>query len=288
MRVPIALIGDVHTRFDERDVAWLNRSDYALVLFVGDLAAYRPREAREVARVIARLDKPALVIPGNHDGPHLVQLAAEVFGWPVAPRLGGRMHRRVHRIERALGSVPLAGYSLHPQSIGGLDFTVVAGRPHSFGGPTWPVAKYMRRRFGVRSMQDSADKLRALVDQAPHDRLLFLAHNGPTGLGSVRDAIFGCDFRREEGDWGDPDLRAAIDHAVRRGKRVLAVTAGHMHHTLEGGGRRPVTVERDGILYVNAAHVPRVIREGGRTLRHHVRLELGPDGARAEERFVEA
>ncbi|MFW6051055.1 MAG: metallophosphoesterase [Myxococcota bacterium] len=287
MAVRIAVIGDVHRRFDDRDVAWLDASDYDLILFVGDLAGYRQREGLQVARIIARLRKPALVLPGNHDGPHLLQLAAEVFGWGLAPHLGGRMHRRVARLERALAPVPLAGYSLHPRSVGGLDFTVLAARPHSFGGPGWPLGKYMRRRFGVRSMQDSADKLRALVDQAPHERLVLLAHNGPAGLGSTRDAIFGCDFRPEEGDWGDSDLQAAIDHARKRGKRVLAVAAGHMHHAVKGGGRRPTTAERDGTLHVNAARVPRIFRREGRVLRHHVRLELHEDHARAEERLVE-
>lgn len=288
MTARIAVIGDIHRRFDDHDVRWLDGSDYDLLLFVGDLAGYGQRGGLEVARRIARLRKPALVLPGNHDGPHLGQLAAEVFDWRPAPWLGGGMDRRVRRIERALGPVPLVGYSLHPQSIGGVDFTVLAARPHSFGGPRWHLAKPMRRRFGLRSMRESADRLRALVDRAPHPRLIVLAHNGPTGLGSKRDSIFGCDFRREEGDWGDFDLAQALEYAKAQGKQVSAVVAGHMHRAVKGGGERPFELERDGTLYVNAANVPRIVARGGKTMHHHVSLELGADGAIARERWVES
>ena len=38
----IALIGDLHSSWDETDVAYFNRSDYALLLFTGDLGASGP------------------------------------------------------------------------------------------------------------------------------------------------------------------------------------------------------------------------------------------------------
>ena len=60
---------------------------------------------------------------------------------------------------------------------------------------------------------------------------------------------------------------------------MLAVVAGHMHHRLKGGGERRWLVERAGVLYVNAARVPRIDGDGR---RYHVRLETDGETARAE------
>lgn len=288
MTVRIAVLGDVHTHFDDRDAEWLDDAGYHVILFVGDLAGYRQREGVRVARSIARLRTPTLVLPGNHDGPHLLHLASEVFGWRhLSSHLGGFMGRRLDRLRGALGPAQLAGYSLHPIEAGDQALTLVAVRPHAMGGPRLPFAKHMQRAHGVASLDDSARRLCALVDQAPHERLLFLAHNGPSGLGDTPEAIFGRDFDTpwpgDPSDWGDPDLAAAIHHAQRQGKHVLGTVAGHMHHHVRGGGRRPVSVERDGILHVNAARVPRIFQRDGRTVRHHVRLEIHDDGIGVEE-----
>ena len=107
---------------------------------------------------------------------------------------------------------------------------------------------------------------------------------GPTGLGARRDDLWGCDFRASEGDFGDPDLDRAIEHA-REGScgRVRAVVAGHMHHALRGGGTRAWRLEREGVLYVNAARVPRIFERDGGTSRHHVELVIEGGGARASE-----
>ena len=40
-----------------------------------------------------------------------------------------------------------------------------------------------------------------------------------------RNDIAGRDFHRDEGDWGDPDLRAALEHAKRSGRRVAAMVS---------------------------------------------------------------
>ena len=93
------------------------------------------------------------------------------------------------------------------------------------------------------------------------ERIVVLAHDGPKGLGAARDAIFGCDFRAEAGDWGDSDLAIALDRALDAGRPVVAVVAGHMHHALRGGGTRAWQATRRGVLHVNAA-VPRVTEQG--------------------------
>jgi hypothetical protein len=73
-----------------------------------------------------------------------------------------------------------------------------------------------------------------------------------------------------------------------KGKRVLAVIAGHMHHALKGRGHRTWCVERDGTLYVNAARVPRVFRQGGVEKRHCVEVVIERDRATAREVLFES
>ena len=165
-------------------------------------------------------------------------------------------------------------------------------RPHSMGGDELHFARHLSDRFGVHSMDESAELLCRMVDESSANQLLFLAHNGPSGLGTGRADIWGCDFRPAEGDQGDRDLQEAVAHARRRGKRVLAVLAGHMHRRLRGGGARRWQLTREGTLYVNAAVVPRfrlVRREQGakRVERHHVELRIYADGSlQARDRFV--
>jgi uncharacterized protein (TIGR04168 family) len=283
--VRIAVIGDVHLFWGEEDVAFFERSAYDLLLFVGDVADYSQRRALPVLRSIGRLGVPSLFIAGNHDGARLSQFVAEAMGWGrLAHVLGRGQARRCAEMQAALGRVPLCGYSRHPFSIRGFDFAVLAARPHSMGGSQAAFRRYLARAFGVGGIEASAARLRELVDACPLERLVVLAHNGPSGLGARREDIWGCDFRPREGDFGDDDLRLLVEHARARGKRVLAVVAGHMHHELKGGGRRIWSLSRDGTLYVNAARVPRVFVENGRRLRHHVLLEL--DGERAAAREV--
>jgi uncharacterized protein (TIGR04168 family) len=281
--VRIGVVGDVHLVWDRRDVQLLDGAGYDLVLFVGDLAGYGPKGALRVAKTIGKLSTPALVLPGNHDAVTLPQLAAEVLGHSETLRhvLSLGMERRVERLRRTLVGVPLCGYSLHP--FDALDLTILAARPHSIGGPRLAFQSYLTRRFGIGSIEDSAARLCALLDEVPVGRrTIVLAHCGPHGLGATRDAIFGCDFREDEGDWGDPDLSLALAHASRTGKNVLAVVAGHMHHHLRGGGERRWQQQDRGILHVNAAQVPRTRRRESRHERHHVCLTLDGPSLSAE------
>jgi len=285
--VRIAVVGDLHVQWDEADLAYFNRSDYDLLLFVGDLAKYAHAGGLRVAKSLSRLSRPALVIPGNHDGVRPLQLLAEISGnRPMIRLLARGQQRRCAALQRALAPVPMVGYSWHEFSARGVDFTVLAGRPHSMGGPALGCAPYLSRAFGVASMQESAARLKELVDECPGERVIFFAHNGPTGLGKRRSDIWGCDFRPAQGDFGDPDLRIAIDHARARSKKILAVVAGHMHHALAGGGERRWLVENAGLLYINAARTPRIFIRGRRRLRHHVVLETDGCHTTAEEVLI--
>jgi uncharacterized protein (TIGR04168 family) len=279
------VVGDVHLDFDDTDVAQLDARGYDAILFVGDIATYAHKAALGVARAIARLATPALVIPGNHDAANLFQMAAAVLeADAILPLLHRRQRARETELASALGGARLVGYSLHRFDApwGALD--VIACRPHSSGGAHFAFRPYLDDAFGVHDMESSSAKLEALVDESTADELLFLAHNGPSGLGDRADDIWGCDFRKSEGDFGDPDLERALRYARERGKKIRAIVAGHMHHRLQGGGQRRWRVEREGVLYVNAARVPRIFTRGERTLRHHVELVL--DRARVEAREI--
>lgn len=275
----LGVIGDVHMQWDDEDTALLDAQGYDWLLIVGDLGGYRSRGAEEVARRMARLATPALAIAGNHDAVNAAQLISEALPQGKALRglLGFGQHARVDALREALGPITLGGYSVHRVSAG---VYVLVGRPHTMGGPELAFAGELRDRYGVRSMAESVARLCACVDQTPAGaRLLWLAHNACTGHGATRSSLAGRDFHAAEGDWGDPDLRAAVDYAQAHGRSVEAVVSGHMHLALRGGGRRVGHVLEGTTLHLNVAEVPRHRCDGpdaAVSARHHVRLEVGP------------
>lgn len=277
----LAVIGDVHHAFNGIDTAYFNASDHHAVLFTGDIYNYSLQRGLRAAAELAELEKPALLIPGNHDAIHPAQLAAEISRRTSLIRLTAVGHtKRVRDLREAVGGVQVGGYSVH-RIDEGLD--VIAARPHSMGGSVISFAPHLAEAYGVFTLEDSVRRLKHCIDQSDASNLVFLAHNGPTGLGARRNDLWGCDFRREEGDHGDADLQVSVDYARSRGKRVLAVIAGHMHHRLRGGGQRTWYERRDGVLYVNAARVPRIFEERGGVFHHHVDLMIEDGYADAVE-----
>ncbi len=265
----IAVIGDVHQVWGPRDNAFFGASDYAAVLFVGDLPGYAHQGLLATAARIAGVGKPAVMMLGNHDGPSLLQV------WLEGVRLAGAgwekgLDASVEALRLALGPVTLGGYSHHRFG----DVSVVLGRPHAMDGRTFPFHERIARRYGVSSMAQSAARLCALVDEATPGPLILMGHNGPKGLGSVPTAPFALG----PVDLGDPDLAEAALYARKTRSGPIVVVAGHVHrHPM-----RAAIVTQDGLTYVNAAVVPRVRR--GRA--HHVSLSLREDQWFAEDVWV--
>lgn len=285
--IQLAVIGDVHGHVTSADIVYFNNADYDLILVVGDLARWWPWQGEAAARVLAHLQKPVLFVPGNHDTVHAFQLAAEIFGWQRLARffsLG--QERRAHNLRQALGQVIWGGFSTHSFVVAGMAFDVLVARPMSHGGPALAFRPYLQRHHGLATLADSTDLLCRCVDAAASDQLIFLAHNGPAGLGSDRASIWGRDFDAAGGDQGDPDLQNAVAYARRQGKRVIAVVAGHMHHALRDGGQRTWHMFRGGTHYVNAARVPRIFQGQGQTVRHHVRLTFDEASVEVQEVLV--
>lgn len=135
---------------------------------------------------------------------------------------------------------------------------------------------FLKRRFGIRSLEESSAKLISLCrdSKAINKDILILAHNGPAGLGERATDIWGCDFRKEEGDFGDSDLAECLEAVRAEGGNVSVVVAGHMHHHAKRSLLfRTWKVRNGGTLYVNAARVPRIFKDKeGRRWHHHIRL----------------
>ena len=99
--------------------------------------------------------------------------------------------------------------------------------------------------------------------------MILIGHNGPFGLGDKPGAICGRDWKPEGGDYGDPDLQAAIAEIQSLDKNISLVTFGHMHHILKHpyGERRTIVDVQKDTIYLNAACVPRITKHSDEVRR---------------------
>ncbi|WP_341531251.1 TIGR04168 family protein [Nostoc sp. UHCC 0302] len=264
----IAVIGDVHDQWEVEDGIALKHLGVDLVLFVGDFG----NESVEVVRAIASLEIPKAAVMGNHDAWY----SATEWGRKKCPYDRSKEDWVQEQLD-LLGPAHV-GY-------GKLDFpawelTVVGGRPFTWGGPEWRFAEICHERYGVTSLEESADLIVKAVKSAAYKTVIFLGHNGPSGLGDRPEDPCGKDWHPIGGDFGDPDLGEAISQALTAGKTIPLVTFGHMHRTLRHTKqvlRKPVFRSPEGIIYLNAATVPRIVENDDHKLRNFsiVSLEGG-------------
>jgi uncharacterized protein (TIGR04168 family) len=245
----IAVVGDVHDRWDENDELALKHLGVDLVLLVGDFG----NESVEVVRSIAQLDLPKAVIFGNHDA------------WYSATDWGRQKCPYDRRVEDRL-QMQLDLMAKFDVGYGKLDFpqfglSVVGARPFSWGGSKWKNEEFYASRYGVESFEESTDRIVESVKNAAYETVIFMGHCGPLGLGAEPEDLCGRDWKPIGGDHGDPDFAAAIERAQAIGKAIPLVTFGHMHHSLRHTKTqiRKRLVEREGTVYLNAASVPRVV-----------------------------
>ncbi len=251
----LVAVGDIHRCWREVDSVYLERSRPDLAMFVGDLGDEDP----EMVRRIGAIDVPKVVMLGNHDAWQSFTRKA------VTENLGASLD--------ALGDDHLA-YGVREVPAAGV--SVVGARPFSWGGQSLRSPELYDEIYGVRTMRQSAAAIVDAARNAQHRDLVILAHNGPIGLGSDTADIFGKDFGKPGGDWGDYDLALALQRIEGCGLRVRAVVAGHMHHRLlhPRGAERRRFVRRGETLFVNTAVVPRVERDqNGEELGHFVRMK---------------
>lgn len=208
-------------------------------MFVGDLGD----EDVEMVERIVDIQVPKVVILGNHD-------AWQSFGRKTSTA-------KLRQSLDLLGEDHLA-YSVREVPSAGV--SVIGARPFSWGGPSLRSPELYNEIYGIHTMRQSAAMIVDAARNAQHRDLVILAHNGPTGLGDASHDIFGKDFGKPGGDWGDHDLALALQRIEGMGLNVRAVIAGHMHHHLghPRGSERTRFVRRQGTLFLNVAYVPRV------------------------------
>lgn len=251
-----ALIGDIHGYWNNKDIEFFNSSDYDCLFFTGDLKGSPFREKPK----FLGLTKKAYLIPGNWDGTTLTGIIGEILQSKRLIQLGtyGQVFRE-KQFAKATGPISILGYSSVSLSKEN-DLALIVGRPHAMGGG-FSFAPFLQKKYFVGSMLQSIEKYKALIQTTKEKNIIFLSHNGPSGLGSDKDSLYGADFRKNGGDFGDKDLRVAIDFAKEIGKKVPLVLSGHMHHSIGKNKERETLHYEGGTFYVNGAKVPR-IQEG--------------------------
>ena len=151
-----------------------------------------------------------------------------------------------------------------------LPLSIVGGRPCSAGGG-YHLSKAVQAVYGPVSLEESADRIVAAAADVPEDQpLVVMAHCGPSGLGSDASSPCGRDWKTPAVDWGDQDLALALDRIARTRVPDLVIF-GHKHHQLKRGSglRTSLIRDRRGIVYLNAACVPRSgMNEQGDVLLH--------------------
>ena len=246
----ILVVGDIHGCFDETDLAFIEKKAADICLFVGDLGDEDPEVAKEVTRLETRYE----VLLGNHD-------AWSSFRHDkISPELKSSLD--------ILGERHLAYRTCELETLG---VTLLGTRPFSWGGPSLRSPDVYHELYGIRTMEESAQAIVDAAKKAQQNTLVILAHNGPTGLGDQSTDIYGKDFGKPGGDWGDLDLQLAIKRLKDDGFDIPLVIAGHMHLRVSHprGHKRINILEQDGTIYLNPAHVPRIFKTANNITVHH-------------------
>ncbi|MEN9274649.1 MAG: TIGR04168 family protein, partial [Gloeomargarita sp. DG02_4_bins_56] len=269
--IRIAVVGDVHDQWQSDDVRALAHLGSDLVLFVGDFG----NESLAVVQQVVAVPWPKAVVLGNHDA------------WYTATDWGRRKcpydRQQENRFQAQLEQLNDLHVGYRRREFPRLGVTVVGGRPCSWGGAEWKWSEFYQQYFGVDGWAASQARIIQALQQAQSQQVILLNHNGPTGLGGEPDAPCGRDWPPVGGDYGDPDLRAALDTARNQGVNIPLVVFGHMHRQLRShlGQRRMWQRDDQGTVYFNAAVVPRVRPVGCETLHHFGYVELAANGVAA-------
>ena len=248
--ITIAVVGDVHDLWEPEDQIALQHLGADLVLFVGDFG----NEAVEIVRNIAAVNLPKAAIMGNHDAWY----TASSWGRKKAPY----DHSTEDRVQQQLDLLGDTHVGFDKLDFPQFALSVVGSRPFSWGGSTWKNSQFYRDRYGIKNFAESTQQIVESANNAAHETLVFIAHNGPYGLGDKTESICGRDWKVDGGDYGDPDLTEAIAQIHSSGKSIPLVTFGHMHHDLKNprGKRRNIVEIREETVYFNAACVPRITK----------------------------
>jgi uncharacterized protein (TIGR04168 family) len=250
--IVIAVVGDIHDQWEVADGIALQKLGIDLVLFVGDYG----NESVDVVKAIADLDLPKAAVFGNHDA------------WYTATAWGRQKcpydRKKEDWVQEQIDLFGAAHVGYGKLDFPELNLSVVGSRPFTWGGSVWKNEDFYQERFSVTNFEESTARIVAAANNAAYETVIFLGHNGPSGLGDCPEDPCGKDWQPLGGDFGDPDFRAAIAQTRATGKKIPLVTFGHMHHKLRHTQkylRKPVCVAKDTV-YFNAASVPRIVEHG--------------------------
>ncbi|NEP00592.1 MAG: TIGR04168 family protein [Symploca sp. SIO2E9] len=258
-QIKIAVVGDIHNQWEAEDNLALKQLGVDLVLFVGDFG----NEAVEVVRLISHLDLPKAAIMGNHDAWY----TASAWGRKKSPY----NHQQEDWVQQQLDLLGETHVGYSYLDFPKLNLSVVGSRPFSWGGPDWKNEEFLQERYGITNFEESTERILTAAKSTLYETLLFVGHNGPTGLGDLPESPCGKDWQPLGGDYGDPDFEEAIAQTQALGKKVSLVTFGHMHHRLRHTKerlRRMISTSALGGVYLNAASVPRIIETETERLRN--------------------
>lgn len=274
---PIVLVvfGDIHGHWDEADDAFYPTYPADVFLWTGDLTGLKHLDA--LLRRLSAISPHVYGVLGNHDGAHTPHVIAEALGRDVLCRVFAGAHtERVRALTTQLGRHHL-GFAR--QDLPQWEVSLIGMRPHSTGGARLHFPRALSQVYGV---DDPTAAHRVNIDAAQHDDLILIGHNGPLGLGDRPTSPFGIDFRSGGGDLGDPDYRAAIDHAQATGRRVCLAIGGHMHDRLHRRSRhlgsRELIGQVEGVPVLNACRVPRIDKRRSGQRHHHTECHLDRRG----------
>ncbi|MEW6498139.1 MAG: TIGR04168 family protein [Cyanobacteriota bacterium] len=266
--IKIAVVGDIHDQWEAEDAIAIHELGIDLVVFVGDFG----NESVEVVRMIASLNLPKAAIMGNHDA------------WYTASDWGRKRcpydRTKEDWVQQQLDLLGEAHVGYSCLDFPEFEFSVVGGRPFSWGGDVWKNKEFYQERYGVKGYEESVEQIMSAVQCAAYDRIIFIGHNGPAGLGDKAEDPCGKDWQPLGGDFGDPDLAKAIAQTRLLGKDIPLVTFGHMHHSLRHTKERrrtAISTSPEGTVYLNSASVPRIIQTQSDRIRNFslVSLEAG-------------
>lgn len=263
--IKIAAIGDIHEQWEAADALALQHLEVDLLLFVGDFG----NEAVEVVKAIAEIPLPKAAILGNHDAWY----TASDWGRKKAPY----DHSQEDRVQEQLDLLGTAHVGYDKLDLPEFNLSIVGGRPFSWGGTEWKNREFYQDRYEIQNFQQSTARIISAAKSATCDHLIFLAHNGPVGLGEEPESPCGRDWQPLGGDFGDPDLGLAIATIQNLGKSIPLVTFGHMHHRLRHTQkiqRQAIATNPQGTIYLNCASVPRIIQTATQRLRNFCLVTL--------------
>lgn len=279
----IVCVGDIHGQWNEDDERALRALSPDLVLFVGDYGDEDVRVTRRISNFAASTKFGVATVFGNHDA----FFTASHGGRKRAPY---DQHKEC-RVTEQMELLRPFDVSYRCVDFDDVRISICGGRAFSVGGPNWKHSEFYRKYVGIEGMKHSARKMREAVQSCQYPTVIFLSHSGPLGLGSKPSDPCGKDWGDYPGgDYGDEDLREAIEEAREEGFRVPLTVFGHMHKQLIGnrGERTMVTTEPDGrsgghTVMVNAAVVPRhKVGPLSNSSLHHFQIVHVDDGGSVE------